>query len=157
MESNAMVCTACSLTRFTKRLKKVSSMSTKEINANAILEDYARACGFLKISAPPKLFFKRGVAISYFEETYCRKCSKREERIVIGFCFNPQCLCKSKESVRQRMIHELLHKKGLSHDWKSRKYGFYGDTDRDVLSPRVSDWIFNGGTLPSELEKLQLM
>lgn len=35
------------------------------------------------------------------------------------------------------MTHEALHIKGMKHDAKSRKLGFYSDTLRDTYTPKI--------------------
>jgi len=53
--------------------------------------------------------------------------------------------------LRFALIHELLHKKGLSHDEHTESYGYYSDAGSDIFTMKVLNWIFNGGTKPPEL------
>ncbi len=46
---------------------------------------------------------------------------------------------------RQKIVHELLHVRGLMHDARSRRdLGYYSNPRRDRLSPQVRDDIERG-------------
>jgi len=115
-----------------------------------------RICRFLRVSDEPKLeIVYDGSEYSYHVSGFCSHCQRVESEIHISLCFDPDCICR--KTIKKRLVHELLHEKGLNHNKASRRRGFYSDLHRDTLSDKVVDWIFKGGEKPPELEALRLL
>ena len=55
----------------------------------------------------------------------------------------PQVVCGQKwigsnPTLRKtKLVHEVLHAKGMRHDAKSRQMGYYSNPERDTYSPKV--------------------
>jgi len=61
---------------------------------------------------------------------------------------------KSRDDLRNILIHEVLHAKGVVHNRRARELGYSSIYEKDTLSPKVRRWIFNGEDKPAELEFL---
>lgn len=117
--------------------------------------DFKKVCEALQVE-PLHLDIQMGISKSFYEWVVCQDCGERYERVVIGFCDDIHCSCRSDHNIRKRLIHEVLHKKGLDHCAKARRRGFYAVLNRDELSEKIAGWIFDGEEFPVELKELGL-
>lgn len=57
----------------------------------------------------------------------------------------PRWHAASQGERRKRLVHELLHVRGLGHDRSARRLGYYSSPRRDRLSRRVYAHLARGG------------
>lgn len=98
-------------------------------------------CYFLDINPLPKFIFRN------IKKSYCRS---RLGCIEVGLKYDD-----SLEYIRYILTHELVHMLGIHHSRISCELGYYSSWYKDTLTPKVEDWIFNGGKKPVELSTLQ--
>jgi hypothetical protein len=61
---------------------------------------------------------------------------------------------QSRGEFRLLLIHACLHAAGISHDRTTKALGFKRVVIEDALTRKLSNWIFNDGAKPAELDFL---
>jgi hypothetical protein len=113
-------------------------ISTEEARS-WLRQDLPRICAFLGIRAPK-------VSISPWRK---KTAFIRPREIHLGILE-----VQSRGEFRLLLIHACLHAAGIPHDRTTKALGFKRVVIEDALTRKLSNWIFNDGAKPAELDFL---